>query len=106
MFTVLTGCWYSERAVTGRYQRVRESVAPAHTRRIPWTNFENYGGGIFRARFPGGAHRISWPSWRPGRWPRLVFKVSFTVAALPLLIALLGVPAITVITACSSAAAY
>lgn len=99
MFTVLTGLLVLVSAlVTGRYQRVRESVllrtlgaSRGQILKILVVEYFALGflaalTGILLAIFAAWALTV------------LVFKVSFTVAVVPLLIALLGVPAITVIT--------
>src|SRR5882724_4527471 len=99
MFTVLTGLLVLVSAlVTGRYQRVRESVLlrtlGASRGQILKILVVEYFALGFLAALTGILLAI-FAAWALAA---LVFKVSFTVAALPLLIALLGVPAITVIT--------
>ena len=99
MFTVLTGLLVLVSAlVTGRYQRVRESVLlrtlGASRGQILKILVVEYFALGFLAALTGILLAI-FAAWALAA---LVFKVSFTVAVLPLLIALLGVPAITVIT--------
>ena len=99
MFTVLTGLLVLVGAlVTGRYQRVRESVllrtlgaSRGQILRILVVEYFALG---FLSALTGILLAIL-AAWALSA---LVFKVSFAVAWIPLAIALLGVPAITVIT--------
>jgi putative ABC transport system permease protein len=99
MFTVLTGLLVLVSAlVTGRYQRVRESVLlrtlGASRGQILKILVVEYFALGFLAALTGILLAIL-AAWALAAF---VFKVSFAVAVLPLLIALLGVPAITVVT--------
>jgi len=99
MFTVLTGLLVLVGAlVTGRYQRVRESVllrtlgaSRGQILRILVVEYFALG---FLSALTGILLAIL-AAWALSA---LVFKVAFAIAWIPLLIALLGVPAITVIT--------
>ena len=99
MFTVLTGLLVLVGAlVTGRYQRVRESVllrtlGASRGQILKILVVEYFALGLLAA-LTGIILAVL------GAWAlsALVFKVSFAIAWLPLVIALLGVPAITVIT--------
>jgi len=99
MFTVLTGLLVLVGAlVTGRYQRVRESVllrtlGASRGQILKILVVEYFALGLLSALT--GMLLAILAAWALSA---LVFKVSFAVAWLPLLIALLGVPAITVIT--------
>jgi putative ABC transport system permease protein len=99
MFTVLTGLLVLVSAlVTGRYQRVRESVllrtlGASRGQILKILVVEYFALGLLAALT--GILLAIFAAWALAA---LVFKVSFTVAVVPLLIALLGVPAITVIT--------
>ena len=99
MFTVLTGLLVLVGAlVTGRYQRVRESVLlrtlGASRGEILKILLVEY----FALGFLSALTGILLAILAAWALSALVFKVSFAVAWMPLIIALLGVPAITVIT--------
>jgi len=99
MFTVLTGLLVLVGAlVTGRYQRVRESVLlrtlGASRGQILKILVVEYFALGFLSALTGILLSIV-AAWALSA---LVFKVAFAVAWVPLAIALLGVPAITVIT--------
>ncbi len=99
MFTVLTGLLVLVGAlVTGRYQRVRESVllrtlGASRGQILKILVVEYFALGFLSALT--GILLAILAAWALSA---LVFKVSFAIAWIPLIIALLGVPAITVIT--------
>lgn len=99
MFTVLTGLLVLVGAlVTGRYQRVRESVllrtlGASRGQILKILVVEYFALGLLSALT--GILLAVLAAWTLSA---LVFKVPFAVAWIPLIIALLGVPAITVIT--------
>jgi putative ABC transport system permease protein len=99
MFTVLTGLLVLVGAlVTGRYQRLRESVllrtlGASRGQILKILMVEYFALGFLSALT--GILLAILAAWALSA---LVFKVSFAVAWIPLAIALLGVPAITVIT--------
>jgi putative ABC transport system permease protein len=99
MFTVLTGLLVLVSAlVTGRYQRVRESVllrtlGASRGQILKILVVEYFALGCLAALT--GILLATLAAWALAVF---VFKVSFAIAVLPLLIALLVVPAITVIT--------
>jgi putative ABC transport system permease protein len=99
MFTVLTGLLVLVGAlVTGRYQRVRESVllrtlGASRGQILKILVVEYFALGLLSALT--GILLAILAAWALSA---LVFKVAFAVAWIPLAIALLGVPAITVIT--------
>jgi putative ABC transport system permease protein len=99
MFTVLTGLLVLVGAlVTGRYQRVRESVLlrtlGASRQQILKILVVEY----FALGFLSALTGILLAVLAAWVLAALVFKVAFALAWIPLAIALLGVPAITVIT--------
>jgi putative ABC transport system permease protein len=99
MFTVLTGLLVLVSAlVTGRYQRIRESVLlrtlGASRGQILKILVVEYFALGFLAALTGILLAVI-AAWALAA---LVFKVTFAVAVLPLVIALVVVPAITVIT--------
>jgi putative ABC transport system permease protein len=99
MFTVLTGLLVLVSAlVTGRYQRVRESVLlrtlGASRSQILRILFVEY----FALGFLAALTGILLATIAAWALSAFVFKISFGVPVLPLLIALLVVPSITVIT--------
>ncbi len=99
MFTVLTGLLVLVGAlVTGRYQRVRESVllrtlGASRGQILKILVVEYFALGLLSALT--GILLAILAAWALSA---LVFKVAFAVAWIPLAIALLGVPAITVVT--------